>query len=112
MSQFADLTTEQQTILQHYVDRLLRPAMGELGRFGVRLEAVNDDYLVQSSTILALLDTGAEIPNSSGLAGSAVLDKEDVTTLTSYVQGVLAFNTAGHRQNMAKAAGAENTIGD
>lgn len=111
MAAFVDLTPEQQVILQHYVDQLVRPAMGELGRFGVRLEAVNDDYVAQSSAILALLDPGEEIPNGSGLAGAAILNEADVVTLTSYVQGVLAFNTATHRQNMAKAAGAENTIG-
>lgn len=111
MATFSELSAEDQAILQHYVDALIRPAMGELGRFGVRLEAVNDDYLAQSSAILASLDTGEEIPNVSGLAGAAILNKEDVITLTSYIQGVLAFNTATHRQNMAKAAGAENTIG-
>ncbi|MHC4464469.1 MAG: hypothetical protein ACYS30_24015 [Planctomycetota bacterium] len=112
MALFSELTAEQQAILQHYVDVLIRPVMGELARVNNHLAAVNTDYNAQSSAILSLLDTGAVIPNGSGLAGTATLDKEDVITLTSYAQGVLTnYNTAGHRENFVKAAGAENTIG-
>ncbi len=112
MAAFVDLTSEQQAILQHYVDVLIRPVMGELARVNNHFGATDSDYNAQSSAILALLTTGEEIPNGSGLAGTAVLDKEDVLTMTSYVQNILtSYNTSGHRQNFVKAAGAENTIG-
>lgn len=112
MATYASLTTEQKDILQHFVNALVRPAMGEVARMENHLSALNDDYNVQSSAIMALLDSDAVIiPNESGLSGTASLTKGEVITLVSYAQGILGYNTSGHRQNYVKAAGAENTIG-
>lgn len=111
MALWTELTAEQQNTILHYVDTLVRPIMGELAVTLNHLEAANDDYLAQASAALALLDGIEEVPDNSGLAGTAILTKDEVVTLTSYIQGVLAYNTAGHRQNYVKAAGATNTIG-
>lgn len=112
MAQFGDLTSEEQATLLHYVDRLLRPVMGDLARTLNRISAVVDDYNAQSSAVLALLDTGAEIPDNSGLAGTAVLDKENIVSFSAQTAALLVdYYTASHRQAYVKAAGAENTIG-
>ena len=112
MATWAELTTEEQGIVQNYVDTLIRPTMGELARVNNHLDAANTDYLAQASAILATLTGTEEIPNGSGLAGSAVLTANEVITLTSYAQGILTnYNTSGHRQNYALAAGAINLIG-
>jgi hypothetical protein len=112
MAQFNELTAEQQATIQHYVDVLVRPVMGEFARLLNHFAATNSDYNAQASAALSLLDAGAEIPDQSGLAGTAVLDKDLVVTMTSYMQGSLtSYNSAAHRQNYVKAAGAENTIG-
>ena len=112
MAQFNELTAEQQATIQHYVDILIRPVMGEFARLLNHFDATNSDYNAQSSAAIALLDTSAEIPDKSGLSGTAVLDKEMVISMTSYVQNSLtSYNSAAHRQNYVKAAGAENTIG-
>ena len=106
------LDAAEQAIVIHYVDQLIRPSMGELARVNNHLDAANNDYNAQASALLATLTGTDEIPNQAGLAGTAVLTKDEVITLTSYLQGVLTnYNTAGHRQNYVKAAGAENTIG-
>lgn len=112
MAQFIDLTSEEQATLLHYVDRLLRPVMGDLARTLSRISAVVDDYNAQSSVVLALLDTGAEIPDNSGLAGTAILDKEDTVAFSTQTASLLTdYYTSTHRQAYVKAAGAENTIG-
>lgn len=113
MAAFDSLTDEQKATILNYVDTLLRPVMGELARALSHMDAVNSDYIAQASAALALLSPGSEeIPDQSGLAGTAVLDKDLIVTLTSYVQNLLtSYNTAAHRQNYVLAAGASNTIG-
>ena len=112
MAQFVDLTTEQQGILLHSVDVLLRPIAGELARILNHMDAYDSDYDGQTAAIVALLDAAAPIPNQSGLAGTMTLAKEDVESMAGYIQAILtAYNTGAHREFYVKLAGAENTIG-
>ncbi len=118
MATYASLTVEQQNILQNHTN-LLRAWAGEQARANNHGSAINSSYNAQVSTILSSLDAGEVIPQTSGLAGSASLTKEEVTTLTSHVQNMLTdmsthtsgFNTATLRQAWAKATGASNLIG-
>ncbi len=107
---FDDLTPEQQAIVSEYV-RLLRAWCGEQARVNNHGGALNDGYATVQ-TILALLDSDDVITDSSGLAGAAALTKGEIVSLTAHMQGILAsYNTPGHRQMWAKAAGPSNLIG-
>lgn len=107
---YSDLTVEQQSVLGEYT-RLLRAWCGEQARVNNHASAINDGYAhVQS--ILAELDTDDTVTDDSGLAGAAALTKGEIVSLTAHMQGILAsYNTAGHRQMWAKAAGPGNLIG-
>lgn len=107
---FADLTPEQQASLNAWM-RLYRAAAGELARVNNHIEVVNTEYNGTTSAILALLDNADVIPNSSGLDGAEPMTKEDVILVMSYLQGAQTYNTAPHRQNIAKACGEANLIG-
>lgn len=107
---YADLATEQKNVLSEYV-RLLRAWCGEQARTSNHAEALNDDY-AQVQTVLGELAGSDLIDDGSGLAGAASLTKDEVVSLTAHMQGILSgFNTAGHRQMWAKAAGPGNLIG-
>lgn len=110
MATYASLTTEQKNVLGNF-DTLLRAAAGDVAKMCNLLDALNADYNVQTSAILASLDSdGVIIPSNSGLDGKGTLTRGEMITLVSYVQGILAFNSTAHRQNYAKAAGAANLI--
>lgn len=119
MATYADLTTEQQNILQDMTN-MLRAWTGEQARANNHASAINSGYNAQVITILGLITSGSEvIPQTSGLAGAASLTKDEIVTLVSHVQNILTdmsshssgFNTTGLRQTWAKAAGAQNLIG-
>lgn len=107
---FDDLTVEQQAVLADYV-RLLRSWCGEQARTNNHADALNNGY-AQVQAILALLDNDDLITDASGLSGAMTLTKAEIVSLTAHMQGVLTnYNTAGHRQMWAKAAGPSNLIG-
>jgi hypothetical protein len=106
-----ELSPEEQNVLGEYV-RLIRAWCGEQARTNNHAGALNDDYIAQVQVVLAELQDTDVIADGSGLAGAALLTKAEVVTLTSHVQGELTnYNTAGHRQLWAKAAGPSNLIG-
>lgn len=107
---YADLTTDQKNVLSEYV-RMLRAWAGEQARTNNHGEALNDDYS-QVQAVLDLLGNDDVIADGSGLAGAGVLTKAEVVSMTAHTQGILTnYNTAGHRQMWAKAAGPGNLIG-
>lgn len=107
---YNDLTNEQKNVLGEYV-RMIRAWCGEQARTNNHAEALNDDYS-QVQGILDLLQAGDLIADGSGLAGAGTLSKAEVVSLTAHMQGILTnYNTAGHRQMWAKAAGPGNLIG-
>lgn len=107
---WSDLTPEQQAVASEYV-RLLRSWCGEQARTNNHGGALNDSYATVQ-TILGLLGNDDVITDGSGLAGAASLTKGEVVSLTAHMQGILTnYNTAGHRQMWAKAAGPSNLIG-
>lgn len=107
---YADLTTEQKASLDAWMT-LFRASVGELARVNNHLDAVNTEYNGAAGTILGLLDGSDIIPNASGLTGAEPMTKDQVVTVVSYIQGVLAYNTSDHRGNIAAACGESNLIG-
>lgn len=112
MATYAELTTEQQNILQEWIN-LVRSWAGEQARVNNHGAAIDTMYVAQIQTILVALDDNEIIPNTSGLSGAQSLDVDaDVVSIQAHIQGVLTnYNTSGHRQLWVKAAGAENLIG-
>ena len=107
---FGDLTAEQQSSLNAWMS-LFRGTSGEMARVNNHCEVVNTEYNGTVSAILAELAGGDEIPNAGNLDGAEVMTKDQVVTIVSYMQAFLAYNTAAHRQNLARAAGERNLIG-
>lgn len=107
---FNDLTAEQQATLSEYV-RLLRAWCGEQARSNNHADALNTEY-THIQAILEALDNDDLVADGTGLAGAMTLTKAEIVTLTAHMQGVLTnYNTLGHRQSWAKAAGPSNLIG-
>ena len=107
---FDDLTSEQQAVLADYV-RILRSWCGEQARTNNHAAALDSQY-AQVQGILALLDNDDLVADGSGLSGAMTMMKGEIVSLTAHMQGILAnYNTAGHRQMWAKAAGPSNLIG-
>lgn len=104
-----ELTQEQRDVYSTF-ERDLRALSGEFQRWCGKAVALNARYTAQMQAILAALDNNTIVPNSSGLAGSSSLDSDaDMATLVSYLQGILTnYNTAGHQELRAKAAGQAN----
>lgn len=107
---FNELTSEQQAVLADYV-RMVRAWCGEQARTNNHADALNSQY-AQVQAILGELQDTDLVTDGSGLSGAMVLTKAEVVSLTAHMQGVLTtYNTAGHRQMWAKAAGPGNLIG-
>lgn len=111
MASYDGLTTEQKNLLQAFTN-FVRAWSGEQARANNHGAVANADYIAQIFTILGDLDAGQIIPNTSGLAGAASLVKEDLVSIVSHIQGILAsYNTEPHRQLWIRATGAANMIG-
>ena len=109
MATWAALTQEQKDVYSVF-ERDLRALSGECQRLCNKMVALNTRYNAQIQGILVDLDNNTIEPNTSGLAGSSSLDSDaDMVTLVSYIQGILTnYNTSGHQEKRAKAAGQEN----
>ena len=111
MATYAELTTEDQALLQSFLN-FVRGWSGEQARVNNHGEAANDSYNAQVSAIISSLDAAEVIPNTSGLSGAASIVKEDLVSVVAHVQGILTtYNTSGHRELWVKMAGAANLIG-
>lgn len=107
---FNDLTAEQRAVLSEYV-RLLRAWTGEQARTNNHAAALNSGY-AQVQGILGALQSDDVVLDGSGLAGAGSLTQAEIISLTAHMQGILTnYNTEGHRQMWAKAAGPGNLIG-
>lgn len=118
---YSDLSAEQQAQLDAWCNNV-RALVGDFQRVVNSMVAHRDAYWA-SDGINDLLTTGdwsganSVIPNKSGLAGAAVLDKDDFVALLSQIEGVVVnaltytsgFNTDALRQQRVAAAGPSNT---
>jgi hypothetical protein len=107
MAAWTELTQEQRDVYQAF-ERDLRSVSGNIQRLMNTLETLNVRYNAQISAILVDLTDNTVVPNaSSGLSGSQSLDSDsEMVTLVSHIQGLLTnYNTSGHKELRAKAAG-------
>lgn len=111
MAAWAALTQEQRDVYSVF-ERDLRSLCGEWQRLNNKYAAMDARYVAQIQAILVDLDNNTVVPNSSGLAGSSSLDSDsEMVTLVSHYQGMLTtYNTSGHQQMRAKAAGQANMV--
>lgn len=109
MAAWNALTAEQRNIYSTF-ENDLRSLMGELQRWCNKASALNNRYISQIQSVLVALDDNTVVPSSSGLAGVSSLDSDaEMVTLVSHLQGILTnYNTSGHQQMRAKAAGQAN----
>ena len=120
---YADLSTEQTSQYDSWV-RDARAWMGSLQRVINQAEALKDAYNGDDG-INSLHDVGGawldteDVPNKSGLQGSASLQKLDVAQIVNrHINKLLidastyttGFNTPSLRQDRVAAAGPMNTL--
>lgn len=98
---------QEQTDIYYAWENNLRALVGEQARLNDKMAALNTQYTAQIQGILVDLEDNTVAPNTSGLAGSSSLDSDaEAVTIMAHVQGILTnYNTSGHRQLWAKAAG-------
>jgi len=109
MAAWLELTQEQRDIYSVF-ERDLRGISGEFQRLCTKMDALNVRYNAQMQGILTDLTDNTVVPNTSGLAGSSSLVSDaEMVGLVGHIQGVLTnYNTSGHQEMRAKAAGAAN----
>jgi hypothetical protein len=109
---YEDLTSEQREVLQVYL-RELRPAAIQFAASAHRASLLGASYGTQVESILSLLDAGAEIPNTTNLAGAEGLLKEEVEELSGDVQDIGdAFSSPEKQAIYLKACGLNALFGD
>ena len=107
---YADLTKAEKHSLQSWMS-LFRQTAGELARVNNHHEVVDTEYLGTASAILATLAGSDVVPNTSGLDGAEPMTKDEIVTIVSYMEAILAYNTSAHRQKLARSAGEQNLTG-
>jgi hypothetical protein len=110
MAQYSDLTPQDKQALDNYL-QFARPLMGELARMLNKFGAINSDWTNTAQAIVATLDAGAEVPNSTGLSGANAVTKEDIQAVATLIsQAITAYENQTNRDRWAKAAGAINVV--
>lgn len=108
MATYDSLTDDQKQILAAW-ERNMRAWINGIIAKGVSQGRVLDaahDASDGAGDILALLDPGEIVPNSSGIAGSQDLDTTEWTTLIAgFKQFLLDYDTDSVLQQASKAAG-------
>ena len=108
MVTYDSLTDDQKQVLAAWESNTRAWISNIIGR-GVSQGRVLDaayDASDGAGDLLALLDPGEVIPNSSGLAGAQDLDTAEWATLVTGLKAFLtAYDTGATLQNVAKAGG-------
>ncbi len=112
MATYASLTAGQKATVAHALDTMARPALGEYARLLNHFAAFKSEYDAGAAAIIATVDVGEVIPNSSGLAGANDMTQAQWTTFVTAINTLLTtYNTTAMRQSYALAAGGPNLIG-
>jgi len=101
------LSPEDKEILDPFMNDL-RTLCGEMSRVAGNARLLNDAYLATAQAIIDGLDVGEVVENASALAGTTALTKEEILTMTSFLDQVPAMSTDVIRQLFTKAAGTKN----
>lgn len=108
---YIDLTADQKKQLQDWL-QLIRPIQGETGRALNHMAAAKTAYDSHVGDVLALLASGDNVPNESGLAGAIDVDKSELTAILAMLNSMLTtYDTPANRELWTKFCGAGNLIG-
>lgn len=106
MANYADLTPEQQEIVQSWQTLQARWCSQQAKASDLGLQ-VDTQYNAQIQGLG--LDNATIIPKSNNLAGAQSMAYGDCVTIESHIQGIQSsYNTEFVRELWAKATGAEN----
>ena len=106
---YAELSPSDQAIVSN-VDRLIRASIGEKAKGWNRVRAIADDS--NAVALMASIDAGAVIPNTSGLAGADDLTRTELVALYNLLNADRTTNdTAQNRAAMSKGAGINAMLG-
>lgn len=116
MPQYADLSQTEQDQVDELL-QLVRPMAAEIYRFAqknrVPLQLWFTNPEGSESTLADLingLDSGALLPNKTGLTGAEAVTKAGLQTLMGYVAAIAAHDSASHLNNMLPFAGSANFV--
>lgn len=111
MASYTELTSEQQELLQAFLN-FARAWVGEQARAFNHADVAKDAYTSQIASIMAQLDAGSVLPNSSGLDGAQSITKEELGAVVTAINGMLtSYNTTAIREAWTKLCGLTNMIG-
>jgi len=119
MATYASLSQAEKDILTE-LGRLRRPVMGEIARLMNHLVALWDYYNTHASAVLTTVDNTEVVPDNSGLQNGNPITKAEIVTNMSYADHLTntaapttgsGFNTATHRLNYQRDAGADSIVG-
>lgn len=102
---YDDLTTEEKNLVSEHTKQL-RAFAGDTTSCLQKGQVLEDLFASATNAIIATLDAGALIPNTSNLAGAQSLTKEELQAMVTDVSAALTdFNTQTKRELRAKASG-------
>jgi hypothetical protein len=103
------LTEEEQAIVQVHVDQLIRPAILRVVQAMNTTVGVKDDYTDRVSALLTTLSGTDIVPNLSGLAGAEALTVDEIDTMLTGLNAMLAtYNTVAKRATYRPVIGSVN----
>lgn len=103
--------TAQQLALASAQTVLVRSLAGQLMKLMNQMNAANQQWIGEVSSIVNAGTMGQTITDSSNLADVSPLTDTDVTNIMSYYQGILtSYYDSPHQQELVKACGASNAF--
>src|SRR5262249_1904925 len=105
-------SSNQQATVQHAVNKMLRPALGNfqvaLNHLAASLAEYNGNGV---GTILTNVTTTEIVPNDSGLAGSGDVAVSEITSMVSSITTFLTtYNAAANQNSYAHWASGSNVF--
>jgi len=105
MATYETLSAEDQATLAE-ATKHLRAVSGQTAKQLTAASVVSSMFTVGADAVLAQLDPGAVVPNTSGLGGAQPLTKEEIEALVASARGALTLlDTQAQRDARVKAAG-------
>ena len=101
------LSPEHKKILDPFLNDL-RSLCGEMSRVAGHARLLNDAFQAMCQEIINGLNNGEVVENASGLPGTTDLTKEEILTMTSFLDDVPAMSNDVIRQLFTKAVGTKN----
>lgn len=109
MALYSALNPADRAIVDNTVN-LIRAAAGERARAWNRQMAIAADS--NAIALVVSVDSGATIPNTSGLAGADDLTRAELVAVWQLLEADRAANdTSQNRANISKACGINETLG-